>query len=92
MPINFCGFETQAPILLFLEISGNFFKSFYFINSIVLLFMVVGFKSSIIDDKSLIVPSLSIIEGFSSFKFPTLNNFIAGILAVPRGIEPLFHG
>ena len=37
---------------------------------------IYSFKSEITDDKSLIIPSSSIIAGFSRFKLPTLKNFI----------------
>ena len=53
MPINLEGFETQAPIRTF---GSNFGKSLiliFFIFSKISKFNVSGFKSSIIEDKSL---------------------------------------
>ena len=34
MPINFCGLETQAPILVLLDIFGSFFGLILFIVSV----------------------------------------------------------
>ena len=53
MPINFEGFETQAPIL---ELESNIGKSLIFVFLIfskVSKFKVSGFKSMIIEDRSL---------------------------------------
>ena len=69
MPINFSGLATQEPILILLLTSGNFFRLIFLIFSIVFWFTVVGFKSEITDDKSLVTPSSSIIAELANKYF-----------------------
>ena len=52
IPINFDGFETQAPTLVLDSSLGKLEKSVLFIFSIVSKFNVSGLKSVINDDKS----------------------------------------
>jgi hypothetical protein len=76
MPINFDGLDTHAPILRFESNSGNLETSILLIFSKVSKFKLSGFKSSIIEDRSLYLFSLSINAGFSEPVSPNLNYFI----------------